>query len=302
MTALAQHPAAASAAPARDEGARWQSAVPLAVFYVATAAGCLLVHPTMKDLILCDSVYVCRTFILVVAYHRYFSHRSFATSRAFQLVLGLLGASSAQQGPLWWAWAHRHHHRYSDRREDFHSPLQHGLFWSHMGWVFAPAAQATDDAAIRDLSRYPELRWLDRYWAVPLLALAAGFFVLDGWHGLIWGFAVTTVLLWQASYCVNSLAHLIGDRRFPTRDGSRNNFLLALLTLGEGWHNNHHYYPRSMWQGFYWWQIDVAGYGVKLLEWLGLVWDVRGPPPQVLALGRPRRALPARAAAGLAGK
>jgi stearoyl-CoA desaturase (delta-9 desaturase) len=235
-------------------------------------------------------------FFLVSAYHRYFAHRSFSTSRGFQLVLGVLGASSGEQGPLWWAWVHRQHHRFSDQPEDFHSPTQREFLWSHVGWIFSPRARTADYAAIADLSVYPELRWLDRYWVIPFAALGLICLAVGGVHGLVWGYFVSTFVLWQATFCINSVAHVFGRRRFPTHDTSRNSLTLALLTLGEGWHNNHHYHPGSMWQGFYWWQIDLAAYGLTALSWLGLVWDIHRPPLRVLETGRQWRTNPKLAA------
>lgn len=280
------------AAVAPEDKVRWRSTIPYVLFHVAALGGAILAPPTAGDLVLLGTAYMARMFVVVTAYHRYFSHRSFSTSRAFQFVLGALGASSGQQGPLWWAWVHRNHHRYTDRPQDFHSPYQRGFLFAHVGWIFTPRVDKPDYATVADLARYPELRWLDRFWGVPLAALGGAFFLFGGVHGLVWGFLVSTVVLWQATYSINSLMHLVGRRRFPTPDTSRNSLALAILTLGEGWHNNHHYYPGSMWQGFYWWQVDFAGYVIKALSWVRLVWDVRSPPERVLELGRRWRTNP----------
>ena len=269
-----------------DNKILWRSAIPYTLFHVAILVGALLVHPTRRDLLLLAVAYAVRMFFLVSAYHRYFSHRSFQTSRGFQFVLGVLGATSGEQGPLWWAWVHRNHHRHTDGPEDFHSPAQRSFLFAHVGWIFVPRANLADYEAVKDLSVYPELRWLDRYWVVPFLGLGAAFLASGGLHAFVWGFLVSTFVLWQATFCINSVAHLFGRRRFPTPDTSRNSLSLALLTLGEGWHNNHHYYPGSMWQGFYWWQVDFAAYGLTLLSWLGLIWDVHRPPAHVRAVGR----------------
>ncbi len=239
-------------------------------------------------------LYLIRMFALTGFYHRYFSHRTFRTSRAFQFVAAVLGNACVQRGPLWWAAHHRHHHRHSDQEEDIHSPRQIGFFWSHMGWFLTLENSVTNFRSVRDLTRYPELVFLDRHhWIVPA-SLALGAYGLgallgavapglgtNGWQMFVWGFLVSTVVLYHATYTINSVAHVVGNRRYSTSDDSRNNWFLALLTLGEGWHNNHHYYPGSTRQGFYWWEIDLTYYGLKALSWVGLVWDLRSPPRAV---------------------
>ena len=193
-----------------------------------------------------------------------------------------MAMSSAQKGVLWWAGHHRWHHRYSDTEEDLHSPMRFGFWWSHVGWILSDTYDRTELNLIRDFAKYPELRWLDRHFLVPPVTLAVTLFLLGGWGALVWGFFLSTVLLWHGSFTVNSLAHLFGRRRYPTADTSRNNWLLALITLGEGWHNNHHHYMASVRQGFFWWELDVTYYVLKVLAWMRIVWDLRLPPPHVL--------------------
>jgi stearoyl-CoA desaturase (Delta-9 desaturase) len=236
-------------------------------------------------LALCGAFYFVRMFGITAGYHRYFSHRSFKTSRLFQFLLAWLGCSALQKGPLWWAAHHRHHHRYSDTPDDPHSPRINSVWWSHIGWVLARNSEATKWQAIRDWSRYPELRWLNRHHWVPGMLLATMCLVIGGWSGLAWGFCVSTVLLYHAVFAVNSLCHIFGRRRFATTDDSRNNVLVALLTLGEGWHNNHHHYQSSANQGFFWWEIDICYYLLKVLGFFGLVWGLRKPPAKVLGKG-----------------
>jgi stearoyl-CoA desaturase (delta-9 desaturase) len=243
----------------------------------------------------CAFNYFIRMFGITGGYHRYFSHRSYKTSRPFQFLLAWLACSSAQKGPLWWAAHHRHHHRYSDTEKDEHSPHTHSLFFSHVGWIFAPRNKMTDYKAVRDFGIYPELVLLDRYHLVAPWVLGFAMFGLGWllealapglgttrWQMLIWGFFVSTVLLYHGTFSINSLAHLYGNRRFETGEHSRNNFWLALITLGEGWHNNHHFFPASERQGFYWWEIDVSHYILKGLEKLGLVRELREPPRHLL--------------------
>jgi stearoyl-CoA desaturase (delta-9 desaturase) len=242
----------------------------------------------------CMLLYFVRMFGITGGYHRYFSHRSYKTSRWFQFVLGWLGASAAQKGPLWWAAHHRHHHRHSDTPEDLHSPKVDGLWWSHVGWVLSPQYLDTDEDAVRDLAKFPELRWLNENHHIAPVSLGVLVFFFgvacatwvpswgtNGFQMLVWGFFVSTVLVYHATFCINSFTHLIGNRRFKTTDDSRNSLPLALITMGEGWHNNHHRYPGSEQQGFYWWEIDLSHYTLKVLSWLGIVWDIRKPPQSI---------------------
>ena len=245
-----------------------------------------------------------RVFGLTGFYHRYFSHRAFKTSRGFQFVGAFLGGAAGQRGPLWWAAHHRDHHRHSDTDGDVHSPHVHGFWWSHMGWFMRHDNFNKGLAGVKDFTRFPELVWIDRYDYVPPLALAVAVYGLGVWLGgsypslntsgmqlLIWGFLLSTVALYHTTYAINSLAHTHGSRRFPTKDESRNNLWLALLTFGEGWHNNHHYYPSAARQGFYWWEVDVTYYLLRICAWFGLVWDLREVPGHVLVEGRQRDAV-----------
>jgi stearoyl-CoA desaturase (delta-9 desaturase) len=222
--------------------------------------------------------YVLRMFAITAGYHRYFSHRAYKTSRAFQFVLAVLGTASMQNGPLWWASWHRHHHKHSDTKLDAHSPRHVGFWDAHIGWIFDGEHDAPILANVRDLVRYPELRFLERHKWLPLIAYALGCLAIGGWSGLVWGFVLSTVALSHCTMLINSLSHVWGTRPYPTADTSRNNALLAFITLGEGWHNNHHHYMSSARQGFRWWEIDVSFYALTVLSWLGIVWDLRSPP------------------------
>ena len=239
-------------------------------------------------------LYAVRMFAITGFYHRYFSHRTFKTSRTAQFVFALLGNAAVQRGPLWWAAHHRHHHRHSDAEADPHSPHEHGFLWSHVLWLTTRENFRTDRKAVKDLIVYPELRFLDRFDMLVPLLLALGLYGLggvlerfapglgtNGAQMLIWGFFISTVVLLHATCTINSMAHLFGTRRFETGDESRNNGLLALITFGEGWHNNHHYYPGAVRQGFYWWEIDVTYWGLKALEKLGVIRDLNPVPDRV---------------------
>jgi len=267
--------------------------------YLALHLACLAAITTGVSwfaVLICLALYLVRMFAITGFYHRYFSHRTFKTSRAWQFVFALLGASSGQRGPLWWASHHRHHHARSDQPDDLHSPRQHGLWHSHVGWIWRPEARATDPQRIKDLWRYRELRWLDRWHMLAPLLLGVLVFGLgwwletraphlgtDRWQLLVVGFCWSTVLLYHGTYTINSLSHRFGRRRFDTPDDSRNNWLLALITLGEGWHNNHHQFPGTVRQGFRWYEIDITWYGLWLLERLRVVRDLRGLPQRARA-------------------
>lgn len=254
--------------------------------YWGIHAACLLgfvYTPSLGELALCAATFFTRMFFITGGYHRYFSHKSYKTSRAFQFVLAYMGATSIQKGPLWWASHHRVHHKYADQTgKDTHSPRD-GLWWSHQAWIFDDRFDGSDIEGIRDFARYPELVWLNRWHVVAPLSLAIACYAFGGMHGLIWGFAVSTTLLWHSTYTINSLAHKFGTRRYATADDSRNNVWLALLTMGEGWHNNHHHFCTSTRQGFHWWEVDLTYYVLRGLQAVGLVWDIREPPRPIVA-------------------
>jgi stearoyl-CoA desaturase (delta-9 desaturase) len=264
--------------PHAPDSIHWAKSLPFLAIHAVALATPFLVAPTAGLIGLCAALFAVRMFAITAGYHRYFSHRSYRTSRAFQLVLAVLGATATQKGPLWWAAHHRDHHRFSDQPGDVHSPVLRGFWWSHVGWIMARGSDALKVDRVKDLIRFPELRFVDRFHALPPLALAAGLYLAGGWPAVLWGFAVSTVLLWHATFVINSLAHVVGRRRYPTADASRNSLLLALLTFGEGWHNNHHHYQGSANQGFFWWEIDLSYYALRLLSALGVVWELRRPP------------------------
>ena len=231
-------------------------------------------------------LYLGRMFFITAGYHRYFAHRSYRLNRFWQLVMAFGGTTSVQKGPLWWAAHHRDHHRFSDTERDVHSPTQKGFFWSHVGWILCDKYAETDYDRIRDFAAYPELVFLNkRDWIGPW-ALGIACYLIGGWSGLVIGFFLSTVLLWHATFTVNSLAHVFGRRRYATEDTSRNSVLIAALTLGEGWHNNHHYYQASARQGFFWWEWDPSFYVLKTLSFVGIVKGLRTPPARVRAANR----------------
>jgi stearoyl-CoA desaturase (delta-9 desaturase) len=236
-------------------------------------------------------LYFVRMFAITGFYHRYFSHRTFETSRFWQFCFAVLGNSSSQRGPLWWASHHRHHHKHADTEADVHSPSRYGFWWSHIGWLTDPANLYTRWEYVKDWAKFQELVWLDRFdKVVPILLGVALFGVgellahtspqlrTNGAQLVIWGFFISTVVLFHGTCTINSLSHLFGFRRYNTSDTSRNNPVLALITLGEGWHNNHHHYAISARQGFFWWELDITYYLLVVLSWLGIVRNLRPVP------------------------
>jgi stearoyl-CoA desaturase (delta-9 desaturase) len=263
----------------------WKKSIPFLGVHVA-CLGVFWTGVSWSAIALCAATYAVRMFAITGGYHRYFAHRSYRTSRVFQFVLAALACSAVQRGPLWWAGHHRHHHRHSDQEADVHSPEREGFWWSHLGWVLSRRYDPTRLDVIQDFARYPELRVLNHWYAASGVLLALGCLFAMGSQGLVWGFFISTVLLFHATFAINSLCHMFGKVRYKTTDASRNSAVLALLTLGEGWHNNHHYYATSTRMGFFWWEIDITYYVLKLLSLVGLVWDLKQPPQRVLEAGR----------------
>jgi stearoyl-CoA desaturase (Delta-9 desaturase) len=266
--------------------------------------GILFVGISWTAALACLFFYVLRMFAITAGYHRYFAHRSYKTSRVFQFLLALLGSSAAQKGPLWWASHHRHHHQHSDTEQDIHSAHVQGIWWSHVGWVLSTQYLEPRVDLIKDFLKYKEIRLIDQFNALPPIFLAVGIFLLgeffqahypalqtNGFQMLVWGFFVSTTLVYHGTFLVNSVTHLFGRKRFETSDESRNSLIIALVTMGEGWHNNHHRYPGSERQGFYWWEIDSTHYILKLLSLLGIVWDLREPPARIYAEAAERQAV-----------
>jgi stearoyl-CoA desaturase (delta-9 desaturase) len=278
-----------------DRRVEWLRILP----FLALQAGCFLVvwvGWSPVAVLVAALLYVVRMFGVTAFYHRYFSHRAFRAGRLVQFVGAVLGASATQRGPLWWAAHHRRHHRHSDTAADAHSPVAHGFLWAHVGWFTTRGNFRTDLGQVRDFATFPELRWLDRNDGVVPAALAVSLWLLGallertvpelgttGPQMVVWGFCISTTVLFHVTSSVNSFGHLLGKRVWPTKDQSRNSALLALLTLGEGWHNNHHWCPGTVRQGFRWWEIDVTYYVLKGMAALGLVSDLRPLPPRALA-------------------
>ena len=266
----------------RDDGdIVYPSAIPFVLAHLA-CFGALWSGVTATSVWLAIGLYWLRMFAVTGGYHRYFSHRTYKTSRIGQFLLALLAQSTAQKSVFWWASKHRHHHRYADTEHDVHSPVQTSFAYSHVGWIFSRDHHVFDDSTIQDLTKFPELRWLHRFETAPAILLAVICYAIDGWAGLFVGFFWSTVAVYHGTFCINSLAHVHGDKHYVTGDESRNNWWLAIITMGEGWHNNHHAYQYSVRQGFRWWQIDPTYYIILGLSKLRLVWDLKQPPQAVI--------------------
>jgi len=275
------HSVAEPSTTSKDGDIAYPSAVPFLLVHLGCVAA-IWTGVTWQAAALCISLYCLRMFAVTAGYHRYFSHRSYSTSRLFQFLLALLAQSTAQRSVLWWAAKHRHHHLHSDTSEDVHSPRHTGFFYSHVGWLFARKHDVANLSKVPDLACCAELRWLHKVEVLPAVLLAGICFLVAGWAGLVVGFVWSTVLVYHATFSINSLAHVRGSKRYVTGDDSRNNLALAILTMGEGWHNNHHAYPSSVRQGFRWWEIDASWYVLKLLSIFGIVYDLKAPPERVL--------------------
>jgi stearoyl-CoA desaturase (delta-9 desaturase) len=269
--------------------------IPFFLVHVIAVAGVVWLGWSWKGFGLAIALYYARMFFVTGAHHRYFAHRTYKTSRWFQFVLALCSQTSVQKGVLWWAAHHRLHHKLSDKPGDVHSLKLDGFYWSHMGWILSRKYDETDWREIPDLAKYAELRWLNRWHLLMPTVLGVSLWLIGGWFALVWGFFVSTTLLWHGTFTINSLSHWFGRRRYPTTDESKNSLTLSLVTLGEGWHNNHHYYPRAVNQGFYWWEVDITYYVLRLLSAVGLIWDLHTTPKKIrdrVAVPRRRRAAP----------
>ncbi len=269
-------------APVHTKQFDWVRSIPFLLIHVVAVVGAIYVGFSWQLLALAVGLYFVRMFGVTAGYHRYFSHRTFRTSRALQFLLAFLAQTSAQKGVLWWASHHRLHHKKSDLPGDVHSVKLDGFFWAHVGWIISKEHEDTDMSRIGDLARYPELMWLNKHFLVPPTLLAVALLLIGGLPVMMWGFFVSTVLLWHGTFTINSLTHVFGKRRYATTDESKNHWLLAIITMGEGWHNNHHHYQRAVNQGFFWWEWDPTYYTLWALSKVGLVWDLHTPPAHAL--------------------
>jgi len=286
-------PEGAEAARAKPEVMEWDRCIPFAILHLG-CLGVIWAGWSWAAVITAIALYLVRMFAITGFYHRYFCHRAYRTSRPMQFVFAIIGLTAVQRGPLWWASVHRHHHAHSDEDHDAHSPNTKGFLWSHIGWLTSSKNFPTNYKAVRDLEKFPELVFLNRFDLIGPLFLFGAVFLFGAalqhfvpalgtspWQMVVWGFFISTTFLFHGTCAVNSFAHIFGKKRFKTDDESRNSLLIALVTLGEGWHNNHHRYQSSARQGFYWWEIDISYYVIRLMAALGIVWELRAVPAKV---------------------
>lgn len=280
---------------------RFVTSMPFFLVHVLAVVGVVWLGWSWKWFGVAVASYYFRMFFVTGGYHRYFSHQTYKTSRVFQFLLAFFAQTSTQKGALWWAGHHRIHHKLSDKPGDIHSMKLEGFWWSHVGWILSTKHEETEWDQIPEFKKYPELRFLNHWHVLPTVIFATTLWLVGSWHALVWGYLVSTVLLWHGTFTINSLSHWLGRRRYATTDESRNSLTLAIVTMGEGWHNNHHYYPRATNQGFFWWEIDATYYILRALSVVGIVWDLQTPPKKirdrVSVVRRPRAAREAAASA-----
>ncbi|HEY1909661.1 MAG TPA: fatty acid desaturase [Vicinamibacterales bacterium] len=234
-----------------------------------------------------------RALGLTLMYHRYYAHRAFKMNRGARFVWTLIGTAAMQKGPIWWAGHHVMHHKFADREGDPHSPMISGFYYAHVGWFLHDTKFDQLDASnpvVRDFGKFPEIAWLEKYFIIPPTVMAVAMYLYGGWPWLVYGFCLPTMTLAHATFCINTVNHLFGSRRFETMDDSRNNPITAFFAVGEGWHNNHHRYQRAARNGFYWWEFDLTWYTMKAMAALGLVWDMQPVPARIYEEARQLKA------------
>ena len=221
-----------------------------------------------------------------LGYHRLHTHQSYQCPRWLEYFFAVCGTMTLEGGPMFWVGTHRVHHAKSDKAGDPHSPHE-GTFWSHMGWIVFGETNHNNSQFMAkhapELARHKFYWWLNTYHWIPVVATGLALLAFGGWSMFLWGFCLRIVYGLHCTWLINSATHIFGSRRFETADDSRNSFILAVLTFGEGWHNNHHAHQTSARHGMLWYEFDISWITLKLLKSVGLVWGVRLVKPEVLA-------------------
>jgi stearoyl-CoA desaturase (delta-9 desaturase) len=260
---------------ARDK-INWNTIIAVTIFHIL-AIGALFTISWTNLLAATVMWWISGSLGIGVGYHRLLTHRGFKVPLWLERTLSVFGTLAVQSGPLTWVTTHRLHHAFTETDRDPHSP-RHGTYWAHMGWIFRGVAQNQPLPVMRryspDLVKDPFQVVLDKFFWVPIVAAGLILFAIGGYTMVLWGIFFRTVLGWHATWLVNSATHLWGTRRFETRDDSRNNGLIAAVTFGEGWHNNHHAHPRSARHGIAWYEFDINWVQIWALKKLGLARDV----------------------------
>ena len=263
--------------PARD-GLNWPTAIAFGLIHLGAIAG-LFMFSWRNFWVAVLTYWIATGLGISMGYHRLHTHRGYKCPLWLEYFFGLCGSLSLEGGPIFWVAVHRVHHQKSDRAGDPHSPLHGGFFWSHVGWIIFGEGNHNNTKLMSkyapDLARHRFYVWLNNWHWLPLAVLGVILFAIGGWSMMLWGVCVRTVFGLHATWLVNSATHMWGGRRFATRDGSRNNWWVAALTFGEGWHNNHHAHPTSIRHGLAWYEIDHSWILVNILKRVGLASDLK---------------------------
>lgn len=236
-----------------------------------------------RDILMLAVGYVVIALGVAIGYHRLLTHQSFSTYPPIKAIILIFGCMAFEGGPLDWAATHLKHHAHSDQEGDPHSPLE-GFWHAHVGWLFSLHNFAKPGRYTPHLMRDKVVRFVNDYAMLWMFLSLFIPFLIGGWTGLLWAGAVRVFLTTHITWSVNSVCHSFGQRTFKTTDQSHNNWLIGLLALGEGWHNNHHAFPTSAFHGLRWWQFDLAGLVIRFLEATGLAWNVKRVKPEIILL------------------
>ena len=261
----------------QDQPINWLVVVIFGIFHIGAIAS-LFMFSWQALAVAVILYWIAGSLGIGMGYHRLLTHRGYKTPKAVEYFLSVCGTLAVEGGPANWVVTHRIHHRFSDQEGDPHSPRDGG-WWAHMGWILVGRAQEHPPAVLQryapDLMRDRFQRWLNRLYVLPIVVVGLGLYALGGWSFVTWGLCLRVVLGLHSTWLVNSATHMWGSRRFATRDDSRNNWWVAWLTFGEGWHNNHHAHPTSARHGLAWYEIDMNWWGIRTLQWLGLAKSIR---------------------------
>ncbi|MCA1592933.1 MAG: fatty acid desaturase [Acidobacteria bacterium] len=261
----------------RRTGINWSTCITMVVFHAASIAALFMF--TWKGLAAAALLWwISGSLGIGMGFHRLLTHRGFKTPKWVEYFLTICGMLTLESGAINWVATHRIHHSHTDAPGDPHTPRD-GAWWAHIGWILTGTAQQHDEAILRrytpDLMKDKVHVWLNKWFYLPLVVVGVLLFALGGWSLLMWGIFMRVTVGWHATWLVNSATHMWGTRRFETNEDSTNNPVVALLTFGEGWHNNHHAYPRAARHGFAWYELDVNWMGIRALQLLGLAHDIK---------------------------
>jgi stearoyl-CoA desaturase (delta-9 desaturase) len=262
---------------AGDDQINWVTAIFMFLFH-AGAVAALFFFTWKAFLVACFLWWVSGSLGIGMSYHRLLTHRGYKTPKWVEYFLTVCATLALEGGPIFWVATHRIHHKYSDQEGDPHSPID-GTWWAHMGWILMGKSMHHDTTTLAryvpDLAKDQVHVWLTKYHYIPMTVLGVVLLAIGGLPFLLWGIFLRTVVGLHATWAVNSVTHMWGSRRFSTRDLSTNNFLVAILTFGEGWHNNHHAHPVSARHGLAWYEFDISWITLKMLAAVGVVRDLK---------------------------